>query len=61
MYRANLNFLRFDRYFDRLLEAGLVEVVDNPGSESGGVVYRTTERGRELLETLKSASELISL
>jgi len=61
MYRANLNFLRFDRYFGRLLDAGLVEVVDNPGVESGGVVYRTTERGRELLETLKKASEIISL
>ena len=61
MYRANLNFLRFDRYFGRLLEAGLVEVVDNPGEEFGGVVYRTTERGRELLETLRKASEIISL
>jgi len=60
MYRANLNFLRFDRYFGRLLDAGLVEVVDNPGEESGGVVYRTSVKGRELLETLRKARELIS-
>ena len=61
MYRANLNFLRFERYFCELLKSGLVEVVDNPSEEFGGVVYRTSERGRELLETLKKASEIISL
>lgn len=61
MYRANLNFLRFERYFGELLRAGLVEVVDNPGGEFGGVVYKTTERGRELLKTLRKASEFISL
>lgn len=61
MYRANLNFLRFERYFGELLWAGLVEVVDNPGGEFGGVVYRTTVRGRELLEALKKTREFISL
>lgn len=61
MYRANLNFLRFDRYFGELLRAGLVEIVDNPGVEFGGVVYKISEEGRELLDTLRKASEFISL
>ena len=62
MYRANLNFLRFNRYFGELLDAGLIEVFDNPGSEfSGGVVYRTTEKGRELLKVLEKAKRFIEL
>ena len=61
MYRANLNFLRFNRYFGELLDAGLVEVVDNPGSKSGVIVYRTTEKGRELLKVLEKAERFIEL
>jgi predicted transcriptional regulator len=61
MYRANLNFLRFNRYFCELLDAGLVEVFDNPGSKSGGIVYRTTEKGRELLKVLQKANRFIEL
>jgi len=61
MYRANLNFLRFNRYFGELLDAGLVEVVDNPGSKSGVIVYRTTEKGRELLKVLEKAQRFIEL
>ena len=61
MYQANLNFLRFNRYFDELLDAGLVEVFDNPGSKSGGIIYKTTEKGRELLKVLKKAKQFIEL
>lgn len=61
MYRANLNFVRFERYFGDLLAKGLVVVVDNPGIESGGVVYQTTERGLALLDMLRQAGEIVSL
>lgn len=61
MYRANLNFVRFERYFGELLAKGLVVVVDNLGVESGGVVYQTTERGRALLDMLRQAGEIVSL
>ena len=61
MYRANLNFLRFNKYFDELLDAGLVEVFDNPGSKCGGIVYRTTEKGRELLKVLEKAKRFIEV
>lgn len=58
MYRANLNFLRFDRYFGELSEKGLIEVVDDPDRS---VIYKTTERGRELLKVLREAEKLLSL
>ena len=61
MYRANLNFLRFERYFGELLSRDLIVVVDNPGVYSGGVVYQTTEKGRALLDMLKQAREIVSL
>ena len=59
MYRANLNFLRFKRYFSELLDKGLIAEVDNPGS--GKVIYKTTEDGKALLEVLKKAKRFISL
>jgi len=59
MYRANLNFLRFKRYFSELLDKGLIAQAGNPGS--GGVVYKTTEEGKALLEVLKKAERFISL
>jgi len=61
MYRANLNFIRFERYFGELLSKGLIVVVDNPGGSFGGVVYRTTEKGKALLNTLKQVREVVSL
>ena len=61
MYRANLNFIRFERYFGELLANGLIVVVDNPGVESGGVVYQTTDKGRALLSILRQAQNIVSL
>ena len=58
MYRANLNFSRFERYFRELSKKGLIEVVDDPDAS---VVYRTTERGKELLRILMEAEKLLSL
>ena len=58
MYRANLNFSRFERYFRELSKKGLVEVIDDPDAS---IVYRTTERGAELLRVLREAEKLLSL
>lgn len=57
MYRANLNFLRFKRYFSELESKELIAVLSNPGK---GIVYRTTEKGKALLETLKKAEQIMS-
>ena len=57
MYRANLNFDRFNRYFGDLLRKGFIEEI-NDGN--GRMSYKITERGEHLLEVLKKAEELIS-
>ena len=57
MYRANLNFCRFNRYFSKLMEEGLIAVTENPGE----IVYQTTEKGITLLKLLRKAGEISSL
>jgi len=59
MYHCNLNFMRFNRYLHELLDAGLMEYV---GSNPGGVVlYKTSDKGRELLRVLRKANEFLSI
>jgi predicted transcriptional regulator len=59
MYHCNLNFMRFNSYLKELLDAGLIECIDtNP---EGIVLYKTTEKGRELLRVLRKASEFLSI
>lgn len=59
MYRCNLNFARFNRYLGELLDAGVVECVNaNPRVI---VLYKTTDKGRELLRVLRKASEFLSI
>lgn len=55
MYRSNLNFERFNKYFYDLLRKGFVQEMDNGNGRS---VYKITERGRTLLVVLKKAHEL---
>ena len=56
MYKSNLNFERFNRYFCDLLRKGFIE--EKNGSE-GRLVYKTTKRGRTLLEVLRKAHKLV--
>jgi predicted transcriptional regulator len=56
MYKSNLNFECFNRYFYDLLRKGFIE--EKNGSD-GRLVYKTTERGRTLLEVLRKAHELV--
>lgn len=58
MYQCNLNFMRFNRYLQELLDAGLIESL---GSNPKGVlVYRTSNKGRELVKVLRKANEFMS-
>jgi len=58
MYQCNLNFMRFNCYLQELLDAGLIESV---GSNPKGVVlYRTSDKGRELVKVLRRANEFMS-
>lgn len=58
MYHCNMNFLRFNRYLDELLGAGLLVRVDS--NPSNVVLYETTDNGRELLRVLRKANEFLS-
>ena len=55
MYRANLNFERFNKYFYDFLRKGLIEEKNGP---NGRLTYKTTERGRTLLKAVRKAQEL---
>ena len=57
MYRSNLNFERFNRYFYGLVTKGFI---DERNNSNGRRVYKTTERGRTLLKAIRKAQELFS-
>jgi len=57
MYRSNLNFERFNRYFYGLVTKGFI---DERNDSNGRRVYKTTERGRTLLKAIRKAQELFS-
>ena len=50
MYKANLSYSTLRKCLSTALDKGLVEKVDNG---DGWIFYRTTEKGRELLEKWK--------
>ena len=55
MYKANLNFERFDRYFTELIKKGLI---NNQVNSDGKTAYVTSRKGRDLLDALKKAREI---
>ena len=57
MYRSNLNFVRFNVYFDDFLRKGLLEKTIDDGGRMGYVV---SGQGKVLLATLKNAEKLFS-
>jgi predicted transcriptional regulator len=58
MYHCNLNFMRFNRYLEDLLDAGLLErASSNP---DGLVLYKTSDKGRELIKVWRKANEFLS-
>ena len=55
MYKANLNYERFKKYFCDFVRKGfIVEVDDNDGNSS----YMISERGRIFLAALMKAQDL---
>lgn len=59
MYRANLNFVRFNFYLQELMDKGLVEKVKtNP---TGFIFYKTTMMGREFLDVLRKAQDYMEI
>ncbi len=56
VYRSNINFVAAERYMSRLLVRGLLETVR---SGDGRVRFRTTPRGRELLNKIADVQRLV--
>ena len=55
MYRANLNYARFNKYFfDFLAKSFIEQTFDSEGK----TCYRISQRGKTLLAVLKKANEL---
>jgi predicted transcriptional regulator len=55
MYKANLNYNRFNKYFYDFLSKGFIEkVLDSEAKPC----YRISQRGKTLLAVLKKANEL---
>ena len=57
MYRANLNFLRFHKYFSELQDKGLIAVEN---TSDGRVVYQTTDKGKRFIKIIRNAEGIIS-
>ena len=57
MYKANLNFERFHRYFGELRRKGFI---DEANDSVGKPLYKISERGKVLLATLKKAQDLFA-
>ena len=55
MYKSNLNFQRFNRYFYDLLRKDFIREIN---SSERGSVYEITERGRNFLDVLRKAESL---
>ena len=55
MYRANLNYARFNKYFCSFLQKGFIEETTD---SDGKVCYRISQRGKTLLAVLKKANEI---
>jgi predicted transcriptional regulator len=59
MYHCNLNFMRFNCYLQELLDTGLLERIDS--NPEGVVLYKTSDKGRELIKVLRKANEFLSV
>lgn len=55
VYQANLNFRTINPYLDILMKNGLLEV-----SEVEQTLYRTTPKGRDLLDIIKKVNRSLS-
>lgn len=58
MQGANLNHGRFKRYFHELLQKG---VLQKESKADGSIIYRTTEKGANLVSIISRAENILSV
>jgi predicted transcriptional regulator len=56
VYRTNLNFLLIQKYIDFLTDKQLIEVTHNPQP-----VYKTTQKGIEMLSEFSKIKEILGV
>jgi predicted transcriptional regulator len=56
MYRANVNFTQYNEYIKSLLEAQLIKAFKHDGK----TYYKTTEKGKLLLQRFNEAEEIFN-
>jgi len=56
MYKANLSYSTLRRYLFRALDR---ELISNARNSDGSVVYRTTEKGKVLLNKLRDVKDAL--
>ena len=54
VYKSNLNFRTVIPYIDSLTKRGFIDIIEGPIK-----MYKTTDRGKELLSGLKEIHELL--
>lgn len=57
MYKANLSYSTLRKYLTATLNQGLISKTSN----SGSTVYHTTEKGRALLNNLRTVKEYLTV
>ncbi len=58
VYKTNMNFRIATIYLDKLINIGLLQIVN--GDKTIYKTYKTTERGREVLRSLKCIQKEIA-
>lgn len=54
IYKANMNFNTINPHLESLIKRGLLEVIP-----CNGLVYRTTPKGKNVLEDLRAIEDMI--
>ena len=57
MYKSNLNYARFNKYFDDFLKKGFIEEING---NDGKLCYHISQQGKTLLTVLKKTQELVA-
>ena len=57
MYKANLSYSTLRKYLSTMSKRGLIAKVCN---DDGSMVYRTTEKGKLILNRLKEVKQVLS-
>jgi len=58
MYRAKLSYSQINEYLPLLVENGLLENAKMPRGKQRTIVYRTTAKGLQFIESLESVNKL---